>query len=131
MTPSDARRIFRRERDAFAFYFPHVARTKFIILNQQCTDGMHCKARDLAFAQIDPPSVSILRRALSLPIANLIGLIRHELGHVADERIHARGAEQRADDIAEYVTGHKIFYDTRDIQTVSRGKYPRPRYLHR
>ncbi len=131
MTPRDAKRIFSRERRAFSRYFPHVSKTKLIILDQPCVDSEHCAERDLAYAIQSPPSVTMLRRSLSLPKHNVVGLIRHELGHVADRDLGLRGSEQRADDIAEYVTGKRIFYDQQDIQTTANGKYPRPRYLHR
>lgn len=131
MTPAEAKRLFTRERSAFAKYFPWVKRTRIIILDQQCSSRRHCELRDLAFAEQSPPSVSILKRALSLPRHNIIGLFRHELGHIADEHINSHGREQRADDIAEFVSGQRIRYDQHDIQTVGRGKYPRPTYLHR
>lgn len=73
----------------------------------------------------------MLTRALRLPEANVRGLIRHEFGHIVDPDPDARGREQRADDIAEWVTGRKIRYDAQDVQTTGRGRYPRPRYLHR
>jgi hypothetical protein len=131
MTPAEAKSIFVQERKLFARDFPRVARTEFVILAQSCSTKK-CAFRDLAFAETGrTPRVSLLARALKLSISNVRGLIRHELGHVADERVDEPGREQRADDIAEWVSGRKIRYDARDVQTTGRGKYPRPRYLHR
>lgn len=131
MNRTEARSIFDRERNAFSSIFPWVKKTKFIIADRACVDMGHCGKRDLAYATATPPSVTILCRALALSKNNVIGLIRHELGHVADIFLGSRGSEQRADDIAEYVTGKRIFYDRYDVQTISKGRYPRPKYLHR
>lgn len=120
-----------RERRRFARFFPHVAHTRFVLLDQPYTSPWNRRFRDLAFAEPEIPRVSMLLRALDLPRANVQGLIRHELGHVADDNVDRRGKEQRADDIAEYVTGERINYDQDDIQTTARGKYPRPLHLHR
>lgn len=130
MTPAEAKRIFVQERKLFSA-FPKVARTEFVILDQPCTTKK-CAFRDLAFAETGRfPRVSLLARALKLSASNVRGLIRHELGHIADPNVDAPGREQRADDIAEWVSGQKIKYDARDVQTTGRGKYPRPKYLHR
>lgn len=123
--------MFSRERAAFAVHFPWVAKTKFFLLDEQCIDRGHCAERDLALSMIRPAAVYMVKRALKLPVANVRGLIRHELGHIADTSRSRKGSEQRADDIAEFVTGRKISYDEYDVQTTAAGRYPRPLYLHR
>lgn len=85
----------------------------------------------MAVADLETFEVLLVRRALALPRANVVGLIRHELGHHADVDPAAPNLEQRADDMAEYVTGERIRYDRRNIQTVGPGRWPRPRNLHR
>ena len=129
-------RIFRRERARFARRFPWIADVTLCVVDAPCQPGRRrCAVRDLAWAQWSTPwnggTVSILARALHLPRRNVAGLIRHELGHLADPVEHRAGAEQRADDIAEMVCGRKIRYEGRhQIQTTGRGVYPRPRNLH-
>lgn len=66
-----------------------------------------------------------------MPRTNLVGLIRHELGHLADTHVRQSGSERRADAIAKKVTGQAIRYDRDDIQTVGSGVSPRPRRLPR
>lgn len=102
-----------------------------MIVDRKCIDPGFCHFRNLAYADPDSLSVVMVRRALSLPKENVVGLIRHELGHLSDERIEQARREQRADDIAEYVTGGRVNYDSRNVQTIGRGQYPRPRNLHR
>lgn len=131
MTPRAAHRLFDRERARFARLFPQVRAARLVLLDRPCTSPQHCRWRDLAYATFEPPTVHLLRRALDLPVVNVRGLVRHELGHLADEEIDRPGREQRADDLAEQATGQVIAYDEHDVQTTGRGRYPRPRHLHR
>lgn len=127
MTPQRLRNIFASERARFAAVFPRVKGTRLYLVDEQPVD-----ARDYARAVIGRrPCVVFLLRALRLPERNVVALVRHELSHIADGRNPTPGAEQRADDIAAFVTGQLIRYDRRDVQTVGRGRYPRPQYLHR
>jgi hypothetical protein len=54
----------------------------------------------------------------------------HELAHAvlsqAGEEDHS---EQDADDLAEELFGHRISYDKDDVQTLGKGRYPRPDWL--
>ncbi len=131
ISDEEARRIFIRERNKFAEYFPGVSSADLILIDRKCSIDGHCRFRDLAYADQDDMVVGLLTRALKLSRENVIGLIRHELGHLSDERINYAWREQRADDIAEFVTGRTINYDERNIQTIGPGRYPRPRNLHR
>lgn len=81
----------------------------------------------MAFANDRIPVVALYLPAVKLPRANIVGLIRHELGHIAAPDL----GEQAADDAAEDATGQRVRYDSRMIQTTGRGRYPRPRNLHR
>jgi len=125
MTRSELRKLFHRENAKFAKVFGRVP--VVLVFNGKCSG--HCVYRDFALTDwpmLGPAKIIFYERALSLPRKNLIALIRHELGHVYDPMVDSRGSEQRADDIAEYVTGVAIQYDQDDVQTISRGKYPRP-----
>lgn len=131
MSPSMLLTLFNAERNEFAKYFPKAREAQLAISNRECSIGGRCGLRDLGWAYDGDHTVTLLRRSLTLPDNRIVGLIRHELGHLADPYINEPGAEQRADDIAEMVSGQQIRYDADDIQTVGRGKYPRPLYLHR
>lgn len=135
MTRLELLALFRRERQSFAHVFPfaRVASARLVIVETRCPNPP-CEERDYACAESGPESVpgeiTMTRRALRLPRSNVVGLIRHELGHLADQSSR-RGAEQRADDIAEQVTGVRIRYDRRDLQTThNSGRWPRPKHLH-
>jgi len=75
--------------------------------------------------------ITFYKRLLSLPRENVLGVVRHELGHACDKDFDEPDCEQRADDVAEKFTGEKIRYDCDEIQTVGKGKYPRPGHLPR
>lgn len=128
---------FREERHLFARMAPesNVSSTTLKIVKRFCNDPHGpCGDRDVALARWTKKGVRIevVERALKLPKHNLIALLRHELGHVADPFPNKEGAEQRADDIAEIVTGEKIRYDAVHLQTVKKvgTTYPRPKHLH-
>jgi hypothetical protein len=131
VTPAQVGKLFNKERARFARVYPWVADADLVILPGYCTSGKKCHERDLAYAMSKPMHVAIVRRLLDLPDRNVVGVIRHELGHLADKRLSDPGRERRADQIAEYVTGQRINYDANDIQTTGRGRSPRPGYLHR
>lgn len=123
-----ARATFNAERARFAAIFPHVAAARLTILDAPCPPHKpRCAPRDLAWCFPATGEVYLLQRALQLPAANVVALLRHELAHVADpER-----SEAEADTLAGIIGGQGIRYDARGIQTVSgRGSLTRPRHLH-
>ncbi len=123
-------RLFATELERFTRACPWMPRKATLrVVQRPCTLPGHCATRDLAYAS--DATVTLLARALALPRANVVGLVRHELGHIADPWPTERDAEQRADDIAEFVTGVRVRYDRQLVQTVGTGTYPRPRRLHR
>jgi len=135
-TVAQLRAVFERERALFSATYPAVRRARLVIEWGPCMDKEACAPRDYAYAMRARRggTVVLSHRARTLPAANLRGVLRHELGHLADfASPHWRkpGAEQRADDLAERATGQKIRYDARDVQTTGPGTYPRPRHLHR
>jgi hypothetical protein len=135
MNRADVQAMFRRERARFERVLgpllPPRALPELVLVDVRCPAGAPCRERDLAYAEAGTrPRIVLATRALRLPAANVRGLLRHELGHAYDPWLARPGREQRADDLAEYVTGAPIRYDARDIQTTGRGTWPRPRRLH-
>lgn len=130
MTPARARILFAIERERFARMFPAAAAARLVLEDTPCAHGL-CGYRNVAWTFPGDPEVYMLVRALALPEQNVLALFRHELGHLVDEHVHEPGAEQRADDLAEYVTGEPIRYDADDIETLGPGVYPRPLHLPR
>lgn len=130
MTLAEFHDLFEQERAAFVATYPRCVQVKIVIHEGACPDRGPCAPRSFAFADWGAQRITVASRLLMLRRENILGVIRHELGHIADPtpRVDHR-AEQRADDIAEYVTGRKIRYDANDVQTVGRGVYPRPAYL--
>jgi hypothetical protein len=139
VTPRQLADLFRAERRRFARHFPELAGAQLFL------GARPRRAPHRAFAFVEnvsglAPRMVFYREALTLPRRNVLGLMRHELGHAAHfatagYAITRPGAEQRADDIAEAVTGTPIRYETvgraRAVQSVGRGAWPRPCYLHR
>ena len=126
-------RLYQRELHRFKSAFESSEDVDIKLVDRVCPKGTSCSDRDYGYCTYGqgPLVITYVRRILLLPEAKILGLLRHELGHAFDPDIRHDGAEQRADDIAEWVTGERIRYDENDIQTVGRGKYPRPLYLHR
>lgn len=129
MTPAELTSVFKRERAKFARFNARVAGAGLTLDTRRCSPGSPCRYRDVAWCEWRGNRVYLLERVLDLPRANILGLLRHELGHLADPAIGLPHGEGRADQIAYEVTGRRIRYDRRAIQTVGRGG-PRPRHLH-
>lgn len=124
-----AHRAFEALRAQFAVIAPEVRHARLKIVNRRCAHGDGCALRDLAWMQ--GGDVFLLRRALAHGRDVVRGLLAHELGHAADPDVWLPGSEQRADDIAERATGHRIRYTRRlRVQTFGPGIYPRPSDLH-
>lgn len=121
--------LFYHWVSVFAAQLPHMAAVTLVMVDQNYFDNEHTAYRDFAMAEPDTQRVYFVKRVLQLPKHNQIGLILHELGHLADPRIHEPKAEKRADWIAHKLTGVAVRYDKRDVQTVGPGK-KRPAYLH-
>lgn len=128
MTLVDLGHLFFVMRSAFARRFPEVREATLTVVSSRCPTAGRCASRDLAW--MEGGHVFILRRALRRGDDVVAGLLAHELGHASDARVHEPGSEQRADDIAARVLGRKVWYDRNDVQTLGRGKWPRPLHLH-
>lgn len=97
---------------------------------------MFPQARDRAYT-VYPPRDGVYEVVLSPrmrdePDDRALGVILHELGHVACfVNAHPRHSEREADQEAEALFGVEIRYDDRDlVQTLdARGIRPRPREL--
>ena len=131
MTPRELATLFRTERRRFARFSPAAAEARLFLARRP----RGAAARAFAFVDVRQGDVTFYREALRLPRRHVLGLLRHELGHLSDPRVGRPGGEQRADDIAHAVTGHPIRYENfgraRAVQSVGRGEYPRPCWLHR
>ena len=138
----EAFELFMEERVRFARVYPSVSEASFELSPSRCNrDSGRCRERDVAHCAWRQKGrsggkthqrVVLVRRALSLPRENLVAVIRHELGHLADPRASepGPGGEARADRIAEAVGGQPIRYDRIDLQTVGPGRRRRPAHLH-
>ncbi len=140
------RRLFAAEQARFAaVYGPRSlpALAVLHVVDARCPgDKGPCGLRNVAQATwLRAPggrrslgSVELARRALALPPATLVAVLRHELGHLADARVDQPGSEARADRIAERVGGQPFYYDARHLQTVDPrapgARRGRPRHLH-
>jgi hypothetical protein len=113
--------LFLRERAKFG---PRAARTG---LRLQIDRPKRAKDRDQAFVKRigEGWRMTFYASALELPENNIIGLLRHEFGHV----VRPEASEREVDLIAEQVTGTPINYDARGIQTIGPGEHPRPAHL--
>ena len=87
------------------------------------------KDRDFAYACTDSFVITVSPRLKRQKISRIIGLIRHELGHLCLSN-YPNHSEQQADDIAEEIWGDKIYYDAESVQTIVPLNYPRPRHIH-
>lgn len=130
MTRTELQKLFHREKARFAAHAPWCSAAKLRVTGGRCVSRGHCAFRDLAYVDLDDEEITLHVRALTMSKANVVGLLRHELGHLADVRVEQRGSERRADLIAEFVSGEPVRYDARDVQTTGRGR-SRPKYLPR
>lgn len=87
-------------------------------------------ARDFAWYDEEAHCVYLIERALRLPYGNVLGLIRHELGHAALTAEYPDHSERDADETARLV-GCPVYYDHRDVQHAFEGRSTRPAYLPR
>lgn len=131
LSSKEVLRIFSRERSRFARYFGHISGATLQIVDRPCLVA-GCELRSVADADVSTGQIRIVNRLLGMGTGTVTGVLRHELGHLADSDISRDEAELRADAIALLVTGEPVRYNRRLIQTSdSTGIWPRPRSLHR
>jgi hypothetical protein len=123
--------LARREQARFAAYSARCAVVDWRVTARPYPGRRRGTVRDLAvcYTRLEVVRIVVTERLLALPRANVVGVIRHELGHAADPDTSRPGAERRADRIAAAVTGTPIRYDARDVQTTGPGVTPRPARL--
>jgi hypothetical protein len=139
MTEAQLMDLFLAERDRFAESYPAVSEASLVVSDDACNGGRSepCPRRDVAECTWKSrpdgrkmhQKVVLVRRVLSMPRANVVAVLRHELGHLCDPRALEDGAEKRADRIALEVTGEPIRYDDGDLQTTGAGRNDRPPHL--
>lgn len=120
--------IFEHERRTFARTFPWVENV-WLSVHPKHFIGKPC-ARDLAWYDPGFLRVCVTREVMRHPEHTVRGLIRHELGHAADLKLDAPGRERRADRLAKKATGRPVLYDENGLQSTTRGKPGRPKWLH-
>lgn len=127
IVPADrTRAIFRAERDRYAVHYPYLEDASLELV---CAERIRPGAAPRDLAECYPGDLRVrLARGGRRSEARVRGLVRHELGHLA---LRGGGSEQDADDVAEAVTGQRIYYDRDEVQTTGRGRWPRPRHLPR
>ena len=131
MTPEAARHLFAAERATFRRVFPNMPSVRLTIRARHFLPASELTPRDLAWYDADRHTLCLMRSALTRSRATIQGIIRHELGHAADERIDNPGSERRADALALRATGTPVLYDAEGLQNSSRGSPVRPGWLHR
>lgn len=131
MTPEAARHLFAAERAMFRRVFPNMPPVRLTIRARHFLPVTLLTPRDLAWYDADRQTLCLLRSALTHSRATIQGIIRHELGHAADERIDNPGSEHRADALALRATGVPVRYDDDGLQNAKRGAANRPEWLHR
>lgn len=132
MKTRELAKLFEHERARFARWYPSCARAWLSLIDEPCPLPP-CAGRDYGAANLDTGEITFTRRVLLLPRENVVALLRHELGHIADPTPNARNAELRADRIAARVGGAPIRYDANMVQTIDPGApfRRRPASLHR
>lgn len=123
----------------FSRWSPLIVRDKvrLEVYDSACLESGRCPRRAVAQAVFSSPrgrvsTVQVVSRLFEFPEHVVLGVLAHELGHLADESDEDE-AELRADAWALWVTGRPIRY-WGDLQLQSlggEGEWPRPRDLHR
>lgn len=97
-----------------------------------CNDkkALNGRKEKRAYAACDGENIYVAHKIYDADYNRYAALLMHELAHAvlsqAGEEDHS---EQDADDLAEELFGHRISYDKDDVQTLGKGRYPRPDWL--
>lgn len=129
---ADVRLMFSEDVTRFVRHFPRVRGVRLEIVREHFL-GAKRTARDLAWYDVDRHTVYLVADALhERSFGCLRGVLRHELGHAADDRVHVdKDAEVRADQLAFKATGSAIRYTSDGVQHVTHGTIGRPPWLPR
>lgn len=102
-------------------------RCKLVVDNEKALAGRKEKR---AYAACDGKKVYVATKIYDAHMDNVEGILMHELAHaLLMQHGDEDHSEQDADDVAEEVFGRRISYDKNDVQTVGKGRYPRPEHL--
>ena len=110
--------IFKRERAAFGLPQARLGLSTRKVVRKE---DRNCAVAEPAAMTIwfHPEALETLTRG------NMEGLVRHELAHLLDPAL----SESDTDCLAEEVSGKRLYYDHRLIQTTAKGTRPRPSRL--
>ena len=107
--------------------FPHPIR---LVIDEETALAGRPASTQRACAASDAGAIYIRPRLLDMPRENQLGVLLHELGHVALlQRGNENHTEREADTVATALFGFPIRYDVDDIQTTGPGTSPRPAHL--
>lgn len=123
MNRASLARLFATERARFARVYPRLSKATLGV-----SSGAPETARAGAYTFAEDLAVFVFPRTLRWSRGRIVALLRHELAHCA----RPSNSEAATDRLAERVGGQAIWYDCRDVQTVTPGrgaKRVRPTYL--
>lgn len=129
MTRTEIAKIFSEELARFQATFPRLKPVR-LQLRKRHFDPTATADRDVGWYDQGTHTVYLMERVLGRSAGHVRGIIRHELGHAADDRLAAKGAEKRADRLALQACGVPIRYTKEGLQHATHGKAERPRCLH-
>lgn len=102
-------------------------RCRLVCNNEKALAG-RTEAR--AYAACSGAAVYVASKIYDTEYNRYAAILMHELAHaVLMQSGDEDHSEQDADDVAEELFGHRISYDKDDVQTLGRGRHPRPEYL--
>lgn len=123
MNRASLARLFATERARFARVYPRLRKATLGV-----SGGVPDTVRAGAYTYPERLEVFVYPRTLRWSRGRIVALLRHELAHCARPTL----SEAATDRLAERVGGQDIWYDCRDVQTVTPGrgaKRVRPAYL--
>lgn len=135
--------VFDEAFDVLEEKFPDFGTIEFFEDEKAGADNGAGSERQFAYCEDGHPiAIAFAPKAARLPKAQLVGLMRHEMGHALEYRFGVKElerrlgrklpdmVERRADAIAEAVWGEPIVYDEKLVQCVGvPGVRPRPAHL--
>ena len=107
---------------------------KLIVHIREGLENEFPKDRDYAYTYMNDDGEYVIvfsKKMYRARIPTIKAIMRHEMAHALHFlNGHDEHSEQDTDNLAEQIWGDRIYYDEKDIQTLEKGKYPRPKHLH-